>query len=465
MDILPITAIQGRGSHMSQSSRPLSSSRKVAGEETRSAKGDGYRTSLSKTTDVSPTTDPIKRVRRPWQAVFAGSPVLLLVLLLHILFGVIAAIFIVSSFTKERKKQFDETATPVNNAHRDVEHKVQMAKKKQSMTAPDIVQRIATADSPITLPEVDIPNINENSVGSSKIAGVGLGAGGGSPEHLGLDTGLIADSIFGLSDDNAPGLEGKFIELGKTSNGAVSKFGPKSGNGQGFLELFASYALAGQPEGFFSDYYTYPKFVHASQIMIPLTGPADFSNAFGIQIEPRFWLITYHGKFRVSKVGTYRFIGCGNNLVVQINGTRVLECSMEHLQKHLQQMADGYVGSNDIYKYSWKPIKIDARAPWTKDWGKETAFHCGPWYQFNPGETYDINVVMGSVEVASMFFIMVQEKDHVYPLTADTKSPILPVFKISNVQMPPLGESGPPYDADTNLGWTVIQDANSSSSQ
>ena len=85
------------------------------------AKGPLIGSLSTRLNNLRPTTGPVKKVKRPWQALFAGSPVLILVLILHALFAAIAAYLIVSSFTKERKKQFTETA-PVATPHKEVEH-------------------------------------------------------------------------------------------------------------------------------------------------------------------------------------------------------------------------------------------------------------------------------------------------------------------------------------------------------
>ena len=138
------------------------------------------------------------RQRRKYMA-FSGNA-LLITILLHVIFGVAAAYFIIEHFQK-KPKQF-LAAGPLQQQN-DVEHKVQLQKKNTVESAPQDLKRIVSTDvSTITLPDQpDIPPPDEatpttmDGVGGDGLAAMGTGSGTGSgPGGTGggQDTPLLA---------------------------------------------------------------------------------------------------------------------------------------------------------------------------------------------------------------------------------------------------------------------------------
>src|SRR5438552_17798102 len=62
----------------------------------------------------------------------------------HVLFGIIAAIFVVQHIQTNRKLTFKGGPPSPNPSTRALEHKVQMAKKQSTMSAPALVKKITT---------------------------------------------------------------------------------------------------------------------------------------------------------------------------------------------------------------------------------------------------------------------------------------------------------------------------------
>ena len=123
------------------------------------------------------------RKLRLWSAIFTGK-FLIVSIIVHILGGLGATYFVVQSIQAKRKVTFQGPPSAPNPSTRALEHKVSMAKKQQTMSAPAQAKRIAaTGLAAITLPEM--PNMPTGTeIIPGKMAGmggtgVGLGPAGG----------------------------------------------------------------------------------------------------------------------------------------------------------------------------------------------------------------------------------------------------------------------------------------------
>jgi len=131
----------------------------------------------------SPSDPPPKKpIFTFWQKVIA-SKFLLVSILVHLLFGAGAAVYVVQQYQANRKLSFKGGPPVVNPSSRALEHKVSMAKKKNTMSAPAQAKRITTTGlSKVALPEmVTMPNattVVPNRMGGLGGTGQGFGAGG-----------------------------------------------------------------------------------------------------------------------------------------------------------------------------------------------------------------------------------------------------------------------------------------------
>lgn len=131
---------------------------------------------------ASPSAPPPKRRFTTWQKILA-SKFLLISIVVHLLFGAGAAVYVVQRYQAGRKLSFQSGPQAVNPSSRALEHKVSMAKKKNTMSAPAQAKRITTAGlSKIALPEiVTMPNASQvipNRMGGIGGTGTGVGPGG-----------------------------------------------------------------------------------------------------------------------------------------------------------------------------------------------------------------------------------------------------------------------------------------------
>lgn len=129
------------------------------------------------------SASPPPKSRRTFWATILASKFLLVSIIVHVLFGAGATIYVVQRYQASRKLSFQGGPPVVNASSRALEHKVSMAKKKNTMSAPAQAKRITTTGlSKIALPEiVTMPNattVVPNRMGGIGGTGTGLGAGG-----------------------------------------------------------------------------------------------------------------------------------------------------------------------------------------------------------------------------------------------------------------------------------------------
>ncbi len=132
-------------------------------------------------------------------------PVLIAVVALHLLFGGVAAIFVVSKYAGARKLTFNAGPKSPNPSERALEHRVQLQKKMESVSAPPAVPRrvLTTGVAKVVLPPMPEIQAAENAPRAMMGAG-GPGtafgtSGGGGAGGGGGGTGA-AINFFGIRD-------------------------------------------------------------------------------------------------------------------------------------------------------------------------------------------------------------------------------------------------------------------------
>ncbi len=149
------------------------------------------------TEEAPPTTQPA--VRR------YSAPVLIAVIALHLLFGGVAAILVISKYSANRKLTFNAGPRSPNPSERALEHRVQLQKKMESVSAPPAVPKrvLTTGLAKVVLPPMPEVKASDNLPRTMMAAG-GTGAafgtsGGSSLGGGGGGTGT-AINFFGIRD-------------------------------------------------------------------------------------------------------------------------------------------------------------------------------------------------------------------------------------------------------------------------
>ncbi len=127
----------------------------------------------------------------------SGAKFLALSIVAHLLFGVVATYLIVQTIQAKRKQTFAGAPQSPNAPTRSIEHKVQMQKQKQTMSAPAPVKRITTtSNAKVALPAMPAMPKMDSAITPLAMAGMGgtgmgLGISGSSGDGGGGKQALV----------------------------------------------------------------------------------------------------------------------------------------------------------------------------------------------------------------------------------------------------------------------------------
>ena len=201
-----------------------------------------------------------------------GSRFLFISILVHVLFGIGAAVYVVQVYSPQRKLTFKGGPPSPNHSERALEHKVQLAKKQSTMSAPAINKRIVTTGlAKVTLPTMPaMPK--QNSAAPMKMAGVG-GAGIGLPTATSGKEGSAGGggpiSFFGLRESGGGSFAGKLYDLKQTQTHRSTDM-----TEQKYGDIVTDFIKSGWNENAFQKFYRAPQTLCNAQIFTPYM-PAD----------------------------------------------------------------------------------------------------------------------------------------------------------------------------------------------
>lgn len=379
---------------------------------------------------------PAPRKRRLWAKILA-SKFLVVSIAVHLLFGLGATLYVVQRYNAQRKLTFKGGAPTTNPSKRAMEHKVSMAKKKNSMSAPAQAKRITTSGlSKIALP--DMPSMpTATTVTANKMAGmggvgVGVGpAGGMGGGGMGAGGGG-AIPFFGFRGGKGGGLTGTFYDLKQTKGKKPSEI--NAGNYTAFVKRFVH---DGFRESLLEEYFKAPNALSSPQFMIPHMPADEAPKAYAVQgqVKPAQWLALYKGKVSPPKDGTYHFVGSADDvLLVRFGGKLVLDGSWE---------PSSDLKPEGIYKDGYGNFP-------------RGGFIKGEAVQARADQWYDMEVAIGE-RPGGFFFacLLIEEKGATYQRDGQG-DPVLPLFRLADAKLPKPkhGEKYPPF-AEGGPVWRV----------
>ena len=356
--------------------------------------------------------------RRPWYHWRRfGLNFLTISVLVHVFLGVGATYLVVQRFQAQHKQNFIAPPSTSTAPTRALEHKVQMQKKQQTMSAPAPVKRITTtSSSKIALPSVPAmtqldSNITPLSMAGMGGTGMGLGMGTGGGSGTGGGGGGL--SLFGMRG-GTDGLVGTFYDYKVNQSYMPIKGAPKFGD---LLREVLPVNGPWHPETPFM-HYTSPTKLHARYLMFPAILDTEAGAAFqSPRSGPGLWLAVYRGRFSAPSTGSFRFVAFGDNaMIVQIDNRMVYDGSDRH-----------YIG---LKRESLGKIVF------TKGVKELTG---SDWIEFKEGEVHDLAIAVGDEGGVFASGLFVQPKGMLFAQGA-RGVPKVPVFML-----------GAPTDADRRL--------------
>ena len=389
---------------------------------------------------VSPATPP-----RPawyhWRRI--GFNFLTLSILGHFFLGIGATYLVVQNIQAKRKQTFGATPASPNAPTRALEHKVQMQKKQQTMSAPAPLKRITTtSNTKVALPAMPaMPKLDSTitplSMAGMGGTGIGLGAGGGGGG--GGNGGGGGLSLFGIRDGKGSTLRGTLFDLKQTPDNRPTPIAKNDASGnlspqarQEYKTTVAQFVQGGMHDSTLTArYFKGPNPLYATQIYIPQMDAAEGPKAFGLQgrVQPSRWLVHYQGTVVAPDSGTFRFVGVADDvLVVRFNDQVVLDCGSMYPSGHIP---------GHYYLFDG----LNAYAGWFKGCGEGSSF------TVEAGKSYPIDIVIGEWP-GGKFEAFLQLRNEAVEYKKDTHgNPILPLFRLTPGTLPS-GGLAPVYDHD-----------------
>ena len=356
----------------------------------------------------------------------------------HLLFGVAATYLIVQRIQAKSKQTF--AGAPAHPAAPSslVEHKVQMQKKQQMMSAPPQMKRVTTAapNTRVALPQMPaLPSLTSVLTPSAMTGmsgtGLGLGMTGGGSGGTGGGTGR-GINLFGVFDSKrGVGLEGTFYDLKQTSTRQPTNMTPAL-----YGKIVTAFVSGGFNEGLLARFFHPPSSLYTTQIWIPRI-PADRGPAaFQLEsvVKPSMWCVLYKGTVVAPQSFTFHFVGAGDDvMLVRFNRRLVLDRCW-------------YIRTN------WKPL-----ANYSYGFSEiPNGFAKGDAIHVEAGQSYAMEVLIGEQPGGEGFATLLQEVEGVAYDKDSKGNPILPVFRMADAK-PEASTADAPYPPHRDDGpvWKV----------
>ena len=149
------------------------------------------------------TEEPPAKTRRALRRY--SPPVLIAVIVLHLFAGGVATVWVVSKYSAKRKLTFNAGPKSPNPSERALEHRVQLQKKMESVSAPPAVPRrvLSTGATKVTLPpmpEMAPQEASTRTVMTAGGTGVGFGTAGGTMGGGAAGGAGTQINFFGIKD-------------------------------------------------------------------------------------------------------------------------------------------------------------------------------------------------------------------------------------------------------------------------
>jgi hypothetical protein len=399
--------------------------------------------------------DAEQKPRRGILQIILGSKVIMISILIHVLFGLAATLYIVQTIQTKRKTVFQGGPPPGNPATREIEHKVSMAHKSAAMSAPAQARRITTTGlASITLP--DMPSMpSATDIVPDKMAGmggmgVGFGAGGSGGGGNGNGNGF---NIFGMHQATGGALIGHFYDLKQTKDRR-----PTNIKVTDYSNIVQEYVREGWHESQLSKFYRASATLFTTQVFTPAI-PAELGpKAFGVEneVKPSLWIVHYHGMVSPPESGVYYFVGAGDDVMIVHFGDRNVldrcwEMQLEN-RKPVVEATANYTTMKWLNPYGFVP----------------NGFARGLPMNLTAGQYYPVDILIGEQPGGASGFELLIMKDGVTYNKDGDGNPILPIFRVAKggPLPPPMqgfgyanhDDNGPIWSAKVQTGKDDLSD-------
>ncbi|MEN8254931.1 MAG: hypothetical protein ABFR33_05615, partial [Verrucomicrobiota bacterium] len=338
------------------------------------------------------------------------SSAVLLSIAIHAALFLLAGMLVVFTVVKKEEKVFEPPA-PVKRPKMKLK-KPKVRVKKTSTPKP--TQRIVTKMNRASMPEIQLPEMS----GIGEDFGVDLGGFDMMPD-------LEEVTIFGSGQSIGNDFVGTFYDFKRDRQGRYNS------TGFSFMDMGSGYTYWGIVHDFLRDgwkpstlarYFRSPRKLYATTFVAPSDSSVMASLSFGDEkAGGSFWVVHYTGQLVCPASHTngitFRFWGQGDDfLIVRVGGKIVMGVAWP------PSPWDNVEGT--VIGTLWKSDSADARKYWM---GNNRSLP-GDWITLEPGESRDMEVIIGDWGGASCYMLAVEEEGVEYERNRQG-GPLLPAFK------------------------------------
>ena len=369
--------------------------------------------------DTQPKKEFMGKSVRWWQR--AGGSVLIISILIHVGFAIIAGYFVVHHFMDKPKP----TPPLESLAQRSESVKVKMDVRQKTMSAPAVKKKVTTTSplAKVTLPEMpDVPTENvmpSVMPGVSASFGTGTGPGGNGDGNGG---GIANTTLFGTPGARV-GLIGTLYDFKQTN----SRQKTKDMTMDKYADTIKKFVSGKFSPGVLGQFYKIRNAIASTMIFIPDIQAEEGPKAFNVanRVEPKMWIVHYHATVVPPVSGRYHFVGAGDDvMLVGFDGRLVLD--------RCWNMKIKDAGKNFEYGYTGIP----------------NGFAEGDAIDVVAGQQYPLDIVIGEEPGGKLFSFLFIEKEGEPTVTGERGLPTFPIFRVAKVGLPQMasGMELPPFD-------------------
>ena len=276
----------------------------------------------------------------------SGGSFLILSLAFHAALLLVAGVWVVQNIQAKRKLTFSAGPQQSGSPTRQLEHRVQVAKRTSSMSAPALPNRIVSSapNVKVALPQVPLTPLTSIAI-PQRIGGLASSAGAFKSNALGaklsVSTQLTVPSPVGTFTGSAAnfgmrpgtvagqGLIGTMYYMRKEKDGKTIPMYGEDEYLARIVQLFGNKGTLDEKEA--GKYLRAGQQLTSFMMLFPPISQEVAPKAFGIeqvQDHRQCWFATYKGKISVQSTNRFRFVGGGNEiLIVKIDGNVMLDGS------------------------------------------------------------------------------------------------------------------------------------------
>jgi len=349
--------------------------------------------------------------KRKGQKITKGMPsAVLLSIVIHAALFLLAGMLVVFTVVKKEEKRFEPPMTVDRPKMKLKKPKVKIKKTSRPKPTTRIVTRVNRA----SMPDIQLPEISD----------VGEGFGG---DLGGFDMMPDLDevTIFGSGQSIGNDFVGTFYDFKRDRQGRYNSTGFTEwdlSSGYTYWGVVHDFMRKGWKGSTLARYFRSPRKLYATTFVAPtmnsVLGPLSFGDK---KAGGSFWVVYYKGQLVCPASHTdgitFRFWGQGDDfLIVRVGGEIVLGAAWP---------PDTYASvEGAVVGTLWKSDSADARKYWM---GNNRSLP-GDWITLEPGESRDMEVLIGDWGGASCFMLAVEEGGVEYERNRQG-GPILPAFK------------------------------------